>query len=235
LTRHVRRIETSGDLSARLAMDRRDEVGHLADAFDRMVARVEEQTRDLASANSELELLATLDGLTGVANRRRYDEQIALEWRRAQRSRAPLSLIFGDVDHFKSYNDTYGHAAGDECLKAVARAFQGAARRAGDLVARYGGEEFVIILADTPLEGALSVARNARAAVERLAIEHREATAGRVTVSLGVATTVAERGAPASQLADAADRALYEAKAAGRNRVTAAPASGAGSSGQGVT
>ena len=164
----------------------------------------------------ELERLATTDPLTGLGNRRRFDEHVETEIARAARSGEPLSLLLCDVDHFKRYNDRYGHQLGDACLTQVARALDGVIRRPADLAARYGGEEFALVLPGTSREGALSMAERARAAVRDLAIPH-EASEGRgcVTMSVGAASVT---GAWTSvELIALADRALYEAKAAGRD------------------
>ncbi len=182
-------------------------------------------TRKLDEANRELKRLSAADGLTGIANRRCFDETLAREWRRAARTGTPISLLVIDVDHFKQFNDGYGHQVGDECLKAVARALEGQLRRPSDLVARYGGEEFAAILPETGSEGAANVAEAMRAAVAALGITHRfSATAPTVTISVGVASMSPSRADEVGHLAllQAADRALYEAKRSGRNRAITA-------------
>jgi len=167
-----------------------------------------------------LRQLVYLDGLTGVANRRRFDEMSRIEWDRTQRRHAPLCLALVDVDWFKRYNDALGHQAGDECLRAVAQALNVGARRAGDLLARYGGEEFVLLLPDTPLEGGVAVAEQLRAAVEALARPHPSADFGHVTVSVGVSCRSGVMpNASLEALLSAADANLYAAKSQGRNRV----------------
>ncbi len=184
---------------------------------------LEEANKFLGEANQELEKLAGSDGLTGLANHRGFEERLGLEWERALRSRQPLSLLMLDVDDFKAYNDRYGHPAGDLCLKRVADALAVLARRAPDLAARYGGEEFVLLLPETPREGALRVAEEARASIVALGIEHdRSRAAPLVTVSVGLACLVPRVKGDCSALVDAADQALYRAKALGRNRVEAA-------------
>ena len=176
----------------------------------------------LEEANQKLERLSFLDGLTNIANRRRFDEFLHIEWRRAAREAAPLSVILADIDFFKAYNDTYGHEAGDEILKKVAGALAVTVNRPADLVARYGGEEFVVALPGTDAAGALVLAERLRAAVEALAVAHSTSrAAAHVTISVGVATTIPERGAAPEALVAAADQALYEAKHDGRNRVRA--------------
>lgn len=165
-----------------------------------------------------LRSMAGEDSLTGVANRRRFDEELAVSWLQCSRDRQPLSLILMDIDHFKRFNDRYGHPAGDDCLRRVAQAARACARRPRDLVARYGGEEFACILPDTDLKGGLAVASAILAAVQALRIEHRGyGLGGVVTLSLGVACVVPEEG-KAAELVAAADRQLYDAKAAGRAR-----------------
>jgi len=176
--------------------------------------------QSLAEANIELQRLAALDPLTGIGNRRRFDQALAAEWLRAQRDQRPLSLLICDVDCFKAYNDTYGHPAGDLCLKKAAAVLTENLKRPADLSARYGGEEFAILLPDTALDGALAVAEACRSHLEALAIEHGDAAAGVVTMSIGVATLVPALDTGAEQLVAAADQAMYEAKNGGRNRVS---------------
>ena len=181
-------------------------------------------TRKLDEANRELRRLSSVDGLTGIANRRCFDETLSREWRRAARGGLPISLLIADVDHFKEFNDGYGHQHGDDCLKAVAAALQGSIHRSTDLVARYGGEEFAAILPETDADGATEVAETMRAAVAALAIEHRSSSAAaHVTISIGVATTTPMRDlapdAGAVVLKRMADQALYAAKRLGRDRV----------------
>ena len=175
---------------------------------------------DLRAANDQLELLATQDPLTEIANRRGFKRALNLEWKRAQRQGSPLSLIMADIDHFKAYNDRYGHPAGDLCLQRVAAQLQAQMRRPPDLLARYGGEEFVIILPDTAPAGAYALAESMRNAVHELQLEHSDsATARYVTLSFGIATLIPTADSSAQDLLQAADQALYHAKAAGRNRI----------------
>ncbi|MDP5239886.1 diguanylate cyclase [Uliginosibacterium sp. 31-16] len=177
-------------------------------------------TRRLDEANRELIRLSSVDALTGIANRRQFDEFLPREWARGVRSAAPMSMLMCDVDCFKQYNDHYGHPAGDECLKSVARVLQNCVRRPADLVARYGGEEFAVILPDTGLAGAERVAEDIRQSLEALAMPHAGVPLGRVTISVGVACTVPRReNGSAEQLVADADAMLYRAKQAGRNRV----------------
>jgi diguanylate cyclase (GGDEF)-like protein len=174
---------------------------------------------DLKRSRDALERMARLDGLTGLANRRTFDDMLAREWRRLARVNHPLAVIMMDVDHFKEFNDTYGHGGGDDCLKQVAKAAAGALQRPADLVARYGGEEFVALLPDTTLDGALMVAEAIRAAVIALAIPHAASkAAAHITVSLGAACIVPQPDGKPELLLEAADLELYAAKSAGRNR-----------------
>lgn len=182
-------------------------------------------TRKLDEANRELERLNAIDGLTGVANRRRFDETLRHEWRRAARGGHPLSLLFIDVDEFKQFNDGNGHVAGDECLRDLARLLQATLRRPSDLLARYGGEEFAVVLPETDAAGAGAVAGSLLAAVREAAIPHGYSDVSAIlTISIGVATAVPERGDDNGQdvLVTVADEALYKAKRAGRDRMVTA-------------
>ena len=183
---------------------------------------VRERTAQLEEANRRLEALSYTDALTGVANRRAFDEAIDAEWRRGIRSAAPMAVLLADIDHFKLFNDTYGHQAGDKCLARVAGALAGVVRRAGDRVARYGGEEFAVLLPATDAEGAFLIAGRMLASVEALGIPNAGAQAGRVTVSIGSATAIATDITSTEALVAAADAALYEAKRNGRNCARAA-------------
>lgn len=190
------------------------------DAAGRLSAVVE-TLRDLTDekmAQVALEQLATRDGLTGLANRRCFDDTLHAEWARALRQVQPLSLLMVDVDNFKAYNDAHGHLGGDECLKRVARAVA-SEMRANDLVARYGGEEFAVILPNQSLKGAAIVAERIRSRVEQLQLPCRFGP-GHVTVSIGAATAIAGPDSHASQLVAVADAALYRAKHLGRNRIS---------------
>ncbi len=182
----------------------------------------------LASANAELSRLASTDGLTHLANRRRFDEGLAQEWRRAAREETPLSLLLLDVDRFKRFNDQYGHQAGDDCLRAIAAAVGRPPCRPGDLIARYGGEEFAVLLPGTDAAGAGEVAERVRVAVEALRRPHagNAECGGIVTVSIGIGTALPslDAGAAGSEaLVVASDQALYAAKRDGRNRVATQP------------
>ena len=167
-----------------------------------------------------LENLSTIDGLTEISNRRRFDEFLEQEWRRSVREQAELSLILMDIDYFKQFNDLYGHLSGDDCLKQVAAVLKRTVRRAGDVVARYGGEEFACVLPGTGKEGAGVIARRIADEITRLAIPHEgSVVADHVTLSFGLATIVPERGQEYLDLIAMADRSLYSAKQRGRNRM----------------
>ncbi len=184
------------------------------DVTERIVAE-----QKLKAAYDEVEKLAVIDPLTGIPNRRRFEEYLDAEWRRAIRERQPLSMLLIDVDLFKPYNDNYGHVRGDECLKQIAESAMSVLTRAGDLGARYGGEEFAIILPNTEQSGALAIANRLSNAVREEHIRHETSPYGEVTVSAGCATIVPQPGVGPSSLVERADRAMYEAKRRGRNRV----------------
>jgi diguanylate cyclase (GGDEF)-like protein/PAS domain S-box-containing protein len=174
----------------------------------------------LAQANQQLTRLATLDELTQIANRRRLDEYLNLEWQRMMREQQPLAFILCDVDYFKRYNDTYGHQAGDECLQLVAMVMNCAVKRPGDLVARYGGEEFALILPNTSREGAVQVALIIQDHLKQLQIEHvHSEVSHHVTLSIGISTTIPKQNTSPNWLINRADKALYEAKNQGRNGI----------------
>ncbi|WP_017715995.1 GGDEF domain-containing response regulator [Kamptonema formosum] len=173
----------------------------------------------LQKANEKLQLLADSDSLTGIANRRHFDESLRREWKRSARDTLSLSLIMCDIDCFKFYNDTYGHQAGDDCLKLVAGAIGRALKRPADLVARYGGEEFAALLPNTDLDGALRVAESIHLEVRQLKIVHAQSSVSDyITLSAGIACTVPNYTESPATLISAADRALYQAKERGRNQ-----------------
>lgn len=198
----------------------------LAQSNEALEAKVRQRTEDLEQANRQLERLSVTDELTQLANRRRFDVALAQEWQRAQRRRQSLALIMLDVDHFKAYNDRYGHQAGDACLQQIAAVLRSCARRAGDLAARYGGEEFVVMLPDADVHMAAAVAQSIRESLLQAALPHASSpVAPVVTVSLGVAACVPPGEASSEPLLRQADTALYEAKSQGRNRlILASPA-----------
>ncbi|QBR00862.1 GGDEF domain-containing protein [Paraburkholderia pallida] len=177
--------------------------------------------RDKIIAEGELQRLAVTDPLTGLANRRALDQRLVAEWHRASREQTPLSVLFFDVDHFKLFNDTYGHAAGDEVLMLVAERIASGTRRTSDMAARYGGEEFAVLLPGTALQGARKVADKIRRRIETSNLAHSASSYGRVTVSVGCASCEPPVGDSGAKLLAAADALLYEAKAAGRNQVQA--------------
>lgn len=191
--------------------------GQLYAELKKVTEQLEQKTRALEDANlhlgraiETLHRISTLDGLTEVANRRHFDDTLALEWRRAARNGMPLSLLMLDIDFFKPFNDQHGHQAGDDVLRRVAQVLRNSVHRAADFVARYGGEEFVVLLPETGEEHAREIAELLRTRIEEL---------GDITASLGVATQVPSRDGTAEELVKRADQALYEAKRLGRNRV----------------
>ncbi|UTH72601.1 diguanylate cyclase [Chromobacterium sp. IIBBL 290-4] len=174
----------------------------------------------LKRQSDQLKKLAFSDGLTGIANRRRFDECLQREWSRCQRSALPLALIMSDVDYFKRFNDRYGHHAGDDCLRQIAGAMQAQLNRPYDLAARFGGEEFACLLPDTDLAGAQAVAERIAAAIQALQIEHSASERSAiVTLSIGLACRVPRREEPHAALIQEADRLLYQAKAEGRGKI----------------
>jgi diguanylate cyclase (GGDEF)-like protein len=189
---------------------------------EQLEERVTERTHDLEEANQKLATLSTTDALTGIANRRRFDEVLASEWSRAARLGKPLALGMIDIDWFKNYNDHYGHQAGDECLRRVAEVFDACILRTGDMLARYGGEEFVFIAPGADGDNVLRIARHLCEALQAAALPHALSGFGCVTASIGVAARVPTGNEGPETLVMAADLALYRAKAQGRNQVVAA-------------
>jgi diguanylate cyclase (GGDEF)-like protein len=189
---------------------------------DRLQEELRAAKTALEANNASLQLLALSDGLTGLANRRHFDQRLNAEFKRAIRDQSPIALVMIDVDYFKKFNDHHGHVAGDACLQMVGQAVLSGPRRPGDLAARFGGEEFTILLPDTGIDGALAVAEAVRAAVAALKCTHGASPLRTVTVSAGVHSFVPSLGQPPRSLVEAADCGLYQAKAEGRNRVCAA-------------
>lgn len=190
-------------------------VGFMFDISERK--RMEEE---LLTLNRKLEALSLQDGLTGVANRRLFDQTLKAEWFRSMRDSQPLSLVLLDIDYFKQYNDRYGHLQGDDCLIKVAQALNAIPMRSTDLFARYGGEEFVLLLPKAALDSAVEIAEKCRGTVLGLAIPHESSgAAGTVTVSIGVASVIPAQDSEPESLFAEADRMLYRAKESGRNRV----------------
>ena len=200
-------------------------VDYISKPFNPAIVRVRIRNH-LASVHQRrlLEQMAMIDSLTGIPNRRRFNEVFEQEWRRCMRDGSPISLIVVDVDHFKIFNDTYGHAAGDEVLRRIARTLSTSLRRPGDFVARYGGEEFVILLPGIDSDGARNLAEHTRTDVEAEHIPHAVSeVAPWITISLGGATRTPRETTPSPELFCLADTYLYEAKHSGRNRVAWAP------------
>ncbi|OZG72560.1 hypothetical protein BTA51_15710 [Hahella sp. CCB-MM4] len=202
-----RALEMQNDANQRLEENVRTRTLELQSALE-----------ELSAANAKLKMLNTIDGLTQVRNRRHFDETLAVEWSRAKRNRESLVLILLDADHFKNINDTYGHLAGDECLKSLARVLENQIKRPTDCIARYGGEEFAIILADTDEEGAIQVGERLRKAVAAKPVD-AEGVSIELTISVGIGYGIPQAGEPVERLLGAADKALYKAKQGGRNQV----------------
>jgi diguanylate cyclase (GGDEF)-like protein len=187
--------------------------------LDRRLLELEELQQQLEETNEQLRQLSVIDGLTGLLNRRRFDEILTEEWQRGAREQKSLALLLIDIDHFKLYNDTYGHLRGDAALKKVAQALSSSTQRQTDRIARYGGEEFVAILPDTDLNGAMLVAEKMRKAIANLALEQSTLATRRVlSVSIGIASTIPNTRQSRLALIQSADSALYQAKENGRNR-----------------
>ncbi len=211
-----------GDLHVRAAQEPWvAEFAPLAAALDDMAAKLAAREEELQIANQHLEELASLDGLSGLANRRGFDRELDREWRCAGERREPIALMMVDIDHFKLFNDRYGHVAGDTCLRAVGETLSLVTLEEAVVVARYGGEEFALLLPGLDIARATGLADEARKAIEDLQINHSESPCGHVTISIGVESLVPDKFQTAADLVEAADTALYDAKRRGRNNVVA--------------
>ena len=214
---NVSRLEREKQYAAMLNRELEEEILKRIDTE----GKLKEEINKAEALADKLVMISSKDGLTGINNRRRFDEYLENEWNRSARSKSPLSLILCDIDYYKDYNDTYGHLAGDDTLKKVAGVLEHYARRAGDMAARYGGEEFVIILPDTDSDKAVHIAEQIRTAVEDLRVLHKSSkVSNHLTVSLGVATIIPSREQKSKMLINLADEALYQAKNTGRNKVS---------------
>lgn len=197
----------------------RIELEQKTEELDAKIAQLERVQMELERSNKKLQALSAIDGLTGLANRRCFDDTFLKEWKASTRSHKPLSLIIVDIDHFKPYNDYYGHLAGDEALKRVAAALSDTLRRPEDIACRYGGEEFTVILPGTDEDGAEEVAGRIMEAIRELGVVHEASPSGdTVTVSMGIATFIPGANDYPSILLEAADKALYQAKETGRGK-----------------
>lgn len=219
ITKPVKQLELKARVNSALNMK------HAIDQRKAREAELVKVLEELEGLNRELSRLSSLDGLTGIANRRHFDQIFEMEWRRAIRAGHDVSIVFLDIDFFKYYNDTYGHQEGDDCLKKIAVAAGSVLKRPADLLARYGGEEFVIILPETGVDGAYEVAQQIRSAIEMCNIPHSASLiTDHVTVSIGVAGGKISLADKSQELIALADKALYEAKNGGRNQVRVAGA-----------
>ncbi|HVN31187.1 MAG TPA: diguanylate cyclase [Thermoanaerobaculaceae bacterium] len=220
LAAHRLRVRQIAARNAELGAQLADRTAKLQEANELLSQR----NHELEEANRRLELLSTVDSLTEAANRRQFDHILDAEWRRCARTGLPLALLMLDIDHFKPFNDGYGHVPGDACLKKVAGVVRRLVQRAGELVARYGGEEFAVLLPGSDAPHARELAETIRLEVELLAIPHGYSkVAPVVTISAGVAAMIPIYGNTPGELVSAADRALYHAKQTGRNRVSLTP------------
>lgn len=194
--------------------------GTLKKQVEKRIKELELRNQELELANEQLQILSSLDGLTGISNRRHFERLLTQEWRRNLRDRTPISIALMDIDFFKKYNDTYGHQAGDECLRQVASAIATIPNRPGDFTARYGGEEFVVLLTNTQLKGALKIGENIRSVIESLKIPHSTSdVCPYVTVSIGIVSVTPFELDNPYDFVNKADIALYGAKRNGRNKV----------------
>jgi len=198
---------------------------YISKPFSSMIVRLRVRNQvQIVNQLRTIERLSMLDQLTGVPNRRSFDERIEAEWKRAAREHSPTSILVMDIDRFKNYNDTYGHQQGDAALREIAGVLSRSLKRPSDFVSRWGGEEFVALLPGTPLDGAMEIAEGMRRDVEAAEIAHGDGSVSKVTISIGVNTQVPAQSSLIDPFISAADKALYGAKAAGRNKVIHAPA-----------
>ncbi len=220
LTNFTKSISSNHDFNKRIPIQRSDEIGTLIEGMNYMIGTIEKQTNLLMEMNAKLQVTSTTDGLTGIPNRRMFDEEFAKYWSLHLGEKKHLGLIIGDIDHFKLYNDAYGHQKGDECLTTIALTIQEKVTRPSDLIARYGGEEFVILLPNTDLKGTEFVAETIRKAVENLEIHHiKSSVSNIVTISLGVGSLIPSSSISPKEFFDKVDKALYQSKTNGRNQV----------------
>ncbi|MBI9097904.1 MAG: diguanylate cyclase [Spirochaetaceae bacterium] len=217
----LKSVDTEENTSKSLYLNRRDEIGYLADSIDKFINRINIQKEDLLILNKELKKLATSDALTGLSNRHILDTHIPNLWKTLSRDKSPMSVVMIDIDHFKLYNDNYGHQSGDECIKTVAQILKSILNRSTDMVIRYGGEEFLVILPSTPLEGAVKVAELIQSELIKEKIEHKKSDVSDfLTVSIGVSAINPNEDNNLNLLIEQADNALYTSKETGRNKIT---------------
>ena len=223
ISAHLRRVRTAGDYTLRLNSIASNEIGDLGRNIDALVQHVQVQQEQLHAQTAEMQALSFQDGLTGLSNRRRFDQALVDNWARAQRTKTSLALIMFDVDYFKKYNDHYGHQLGDEALKRLSDIVRRVVVRQSDLAARYGGEEFAILLPETTESGAEQIASRLQREIHAAAIAHQHSPVDRLlTISIGIAALVPGTNNSSHDLVHNADVALYNSKARGRNCITLA-------------
>jgi diguanylate cyclase (GGDEF)-like protein len=221
--RHLRSVRSRGDYSLRLNNSAPTEIGDLSRDIDALVQHVQIQKDQLEAQAAEMQMLSFQDGLTGLANRRRFDQALADHWALAQRGNTPLALIMFDVDYFKNYNDHYGHQLGDEALKRLADITRLVVVRQSDVAARYGGEEFAILLPETTESGAEQIAARLQSEIQKAEIPHQRSSVNPfLTISIGIAAIVPGSKNSQRDLIHRTDAALYNSKASGRNCITLA-------------